>query len=149
VEGARRTIAGDGVERPVVLTPHDGEFRRLDGQAPGPDRIAASRRLAEGTGAVALLKGALTAVASSSGVLLAAAGTPRLATAGTGDVLSGIIGAFLARGADAGEAAAFAAHAHGRAASRGPAEGLVAEDLPPLVAAWLSETLGERGPTDG
>ena len=80
-----------GVDRPVVLTPHDGEYRRLAGDAPGPDRVAAARRLAEATGAVVLLKGSLTAVAAPAGadgrepdVLLAAAGTPVLATAGTG-----------------------------------------------------------------
>ena len=76
---------------------------------------------------------------------LAAAGGARLATAGTGDVLSGIVGAFLARGAAAPTAAALAAHVHGRAAGQGPAEGLVAEDLPPLVAAWLSAQLGDGG----
>jgi NAD(P)H-hydrate repair Nnr-like enzyme with NAD(P)H-hydrate dehydratase domain len=66
------------------------------------------------------------------------AGSARLATAGTGDVLSGVIGAFLARGLPPLEAAALAAHTHGRAASLGPAEGLVASDLPELVAQWLS-----------
>ncbi len=64
---------------------------------------------------------------------------PSLATAGSGDVLSGIIGAFCARGVPAFEAAALAAHVHGRAASLGPAQGLVAGDLPELVAAFLSE----------
>jgi NAD(P)H-hydrate repair Nnr-like enzyme with NAD(P)H-hydrate dehydratase domain len=72
-------------------------------------------------------------------VLLAAAGTPVLATAGTGDVLSGIIGAFLARGVDAPWAAALAAHVHGAAAKRGRPEGLLSVDLPDLVADWLSE----------
>jgi NAD(P)H-hydrate repair Nnr-like enzyme with NAD(P)H-hydrate dehydratase domain len=64
---------------------------------------------------------------------------PALATAGTGDVLSGVIGAFLARGVPAHLAAALAAHVHGRAASRGRPEGLVAGDLPDLMAAFLSE----------
>ncbi len=72
-------------------------------------------------------------------VLLAAAGGPALATAGSGDVLSGVIGAFCARGLAPFEAAALAAHVHGRAASLGPAQGLVAGDLPALVAAFLSE----------
>jgi hydroxyethylthiazole kinase-like uncharacterized protein yjeF len=143
---ARAVIAGDDVERPVVLTPHDGEFARLDGRAPGSDRVAAARRLAERTGAVVLLKGSLTAVASpgpaagtdgAPAVLLAGAGSPRLATAGTGDVLSGVIGALAARGVPAAWAAALAAHVHGRAAGEGSAEGLVAGDLPPLVAGWL------------
>lgn len=134
-------LAGD---RPVVLTPHDGEYERLASTPAGPDRLAAARRLADRTGAVVLLKGSLTAVASPGGsVLLAAAGSPRLATAGTGDVLSGVIGAFLARGVPAPAAAALGAHVHGRAAARGPAEGLVAEDLPALVSGWLSETLDD------
>ncbi len=126
-------------DAPLVLTPHDGEYRTLAGRNPGPDRLAAARALSHETGAVVLLKGPLTAVARGEQVLLAAAGSPRLATAGTGDVLSGVIGAFLARGVPAAEAAALAAHVHGRAAGRGPAVGLVAPELPDLVSAWLSE----------
>jgi len=131
--------------RPVVLTPHDGEYARLAGAPPGPDRVSAARRLAASTGATVLVKGSLTAVAGPGAgdrVLLAGAGSPRLATAGTGDVLSGVIGALLARGVPLADAAALGAHVHGRAADRGPAEGMVAEDLPPLVAAWLSEEMG-------
>jgi NAD(P)H-hydrate repair Nnr-like enzyme with NAD(P)H-hydrate dehydratase domain len=71
-------------------------------------------------------------------VLLSDAGGPALATAGSGDVLSGVIGAFFARGVRAHEAAALAAHVHGRAASLGPSQGLVAGDLPGLVARFLS-----------
>ncbi|HWE65480.1 MAG TPA: NAD(P)H-hydrate dehydratase [Acidimicrobiales bacterium] len=130
---------------PTVLTPHDGEYARLAGHPPGDDRLAAARHLAQELGAVVLLKGPLTAVArptdgssTSPDVLLAAAGVPALATAGTGDVLSGVIGAFLARGMDAPTAAALAAHVHGRAAASGALEGLVAGDLPALVAAVLS-----------
>ena len=85
--------------QPTVLTPHDGEFARVAGAPPGDDRLAAARDLARRVGAVVLLKGPLTAVAAPQGelpdVLLAAAGVPALATAGTGDVLSGVIGAFL------------------------------------------------------
>ena len=125
---------------PLVLTPHDGEYARLIGSPPGDDRVGAARRLATATGAVALLKGATTAVAHPDGrVLLNTTGTPRLATAGTGDVLSGVIGALLARGVDPRWAAAIGAHVHGEAATRGFAEGLVAGDLPDLVAAVLSE----------
>jgi ADP-dependent NAD(P)H-hydrate dehydratase / NAD(P)H-hydrate epimerase len=124
----------------VVLTPHDGEFSRLMGDLPGPDRIAAVRRLATAAGAVALLKGPTTAVADPDGdVLLGLTGTPQLATAGTGDVLSGIIGAMIARGVPPLHAAAMAAHVHGRAARRGFPEGLVAGDLPELVAGVLSD----------
>jgi ADP-dependent NAD(P)H-hydrate dehydratase / NAD(P)H-hydrate epimerase len=125
---------------PTVLTPHEGEYSRLVGRPPGEDRIADVRAVAARTGAVVLLKGSLTVVAHPDGrVLLVNAGSARLATAGTGDVLSGAIGAFLARGLPALEAAAFAAHAHGRAASFGPAEGLVASDLPDLISRWLSQ----------
>jgi NAD(P)H-hydrate repair Nnr-like enzyme with NAD(P)H-hydrate dehydratase domain len=137
-------VAGDGVDRPVVLTPHDGEYRRLTGTDPGPDRVAAARRLADATGAVALLKGSLTAVATPGsaerpGVLLSAAGSSALATAGTGDVLSGVIGAFLARGMDALGAAGLATYVHGSAAHLAPGEGLLSPDLPDLVARRLSE----------
>lgn len=136
----RQVTAGD---RPVVLTPHDGEYARLAGGPPGADRIAAARRLAATSGAVVLLKGPLTAVAEPDGrVRLARAGSARLATAGSGDVLTGMIGAFLARGVPALEAAALAAHVHGRAAARGPAEGLVSGDLPLLVRDELSAVLG-------
>ncbi len=144
---ARAVVAGD---RPVVVTPHDGEYARLLGEPPGSDRVAAARRLAAASGAVALVKGSLTAVASPSGeVVLAASGSARLATAGTGDVLSGVIGAFLARGIAPLEAAALAAHVHGRAASDGPAEGLVAGDLPDLVSARLSGWLSSTGDPGG
>jgi len=128
----------------VVLTPHDGEFARLSGSAPGADRISDATRLAASTGAVVLLKGPTTVVASPDGrALLAVAGSPRLATAGTGDVLSGIIGAFLARGIPPVEAAALGAHVHARAASLGRSEGLVAGDVTDLVANWLSATCGD------
>jgi NAD(P)H-hydrate epimerase len=136
--------------RPVILTPHDGEYRALLGEPPGPDRVAAARRLAAATGAVVLVKGSLTAVSAAPGtaegpeVLLAAAGTAALATAGTGDVLSGILGAFVARGLSPPLAAALAAHVHGRAAATGPSEGLVAGDLPALVSAWLSGALAPQ-----
>jgi hydroxyethylthiazole kinase-like uncharacterized protein yjeF len=127
----------------VVLTPHEGEYKRLMGRAVSEDRVADVREAAKLSGAVVLLKGSTTVVASPDGrVLFAAAGSPRLATAGTGDVLSGVIGAFIARGLPPFEAAAYAAHCHGRAASLGPAEGLVASDLPRLVSVWLSGIVG-------
>jgi NAD(P)H-hydrate epimerase len=130
----------------VVLTPHDGEYRRLMGEAPGPDRIAAARRLAEKARAVALVKGTTTAVSEPDGrVVLGLAGTPALATAGTGDVLSGVIGAFVARGVAPLEAAGLAAHVHGRAAADGATEGLVAGDLPELVSHVLSRARASMG----
>jgi NAD(P)H-hydrate repair Nnr-like enzyme with NAD(P)H-hydrate dehydratase domain len=110
------------------------------GRPPAADRVADVRAVAAETGAVVLLKGSPTIVADPGGrVLMTNAGTARLATAGTGDVLSGVIGAFLARGLPALEAAALGAHVHGRAASLGRAEGLIASDLPDVISAWLSD----------
>jgi hydroxyethylthiazole kinase-like uncharacterized protein yjeF len=127
----------------TVLTPHDGEFARLAGGRPGGDRIDATRRLANSSSAVVLLKGQTTVVAAPSGkTLLTTSGGPRLATAGSGDVLSGVIGAFLALGLDPLEAAGLAAHAHGAASALGPAVGLVAGDLLELLPRWLSRVAG-------
>ena len=123
----------------TVLTPHDGEYARLFGSPPGDDRLAAVRDAAAGCGAVVLLKGPTTIVSEPDGrAFFVTSGSARLATAGTGDVLSGVIGALLARGVPALEAAALGAHVHGRAAQAGRAVGLVAGDLPDLVADWLS-----------
>ncbi|MDQ6836995.1 MAG: NAD(P)H-hydrate dehydratase [Actinomycetota bacterium] len=134
---SRRSSSGG---RPLVLTPHVGEFARLTGEPPGPDRVASVRAAASRCGAIVLLKGSTTVVAHPDGrVLLANSGSSRLATAGTGDVLSGVIGALVARGVEPFEAAALGAHVHGRAAGRGWAQGLVASDLPDLVAGWLSD----------
>ena len=122
-----------------ILTPHDGEFEHVTGARPGPDRIGDTRAAAARTGAVVLLKGPTTVVADPGGeVLLVTSGGPRLATAGTGDVLSGVIAAFLAQGVGPRWAAALGAHVHGAAAALGPARGLVAGDVVDLVAAWLS-----------
>ncbi len=102
-----------------VLTPHDGEFARLSGHAPGADRVRAARELAASCGCVVLLKGPTTVVASPEGpVRVVTSGTASLASAGSGDVLAGLIGALLARGRDALSAASLAAHLHGRAGSR-------------------------------
>ena len=108
---------------PTVLTPHAGEFARLAGAPPGDDRIAATRRLADQFGATVLLKGNVTVVAEPGGpVYLNRAGQSWAATAGSGDVLSGIIGALLAAGLPAGEAAAAAAFVHAHAANLSAAD---------------------------
>ena len=134
-------IRGRG--QPTVLTPHDAEFARLAGSKPGADRIADVRQLAAATGAVVLLKGATTIVASPSGtVRLAAASDARLATAGTGDVLSGVTGAFLAMGLAAEDGPALASHTAESAARLGPSRGFVAGDLLELLPRWLSERVG-------
>ena len=110
-------------EAPTVLTPHAGEYERLAGRAPGGDRVEATRRLAESFGATVLLKGNVTVIADPAGpTYLNPAGTSWAATAGSGDVLSGIIGALLAAGRAPGEAAAMAAFVHARAANASAAD---------------------------
>lgn len=125
---------------PTILTPHDGEFATLaSGAKPRADRLASARDLAAASGAVVLLKGSTTIVAAPDGAcLVAVAGSERLATAGTGDVLTGVIAAFVARGVAAPRAAAAAAVVHGLAGHLGSPHGLVAGDLPELVASVLS-----------
>jgi NAD(P)H-hydrate epimerase len=126
---------------PTVLTPHDGEWARLTGAPPphGAERIDAVRALADRLGVTVLLKGPVTIVADPGGeVLLSRLGTPVLATAGTGDVLTGVVVAFLASGLPALEAASLSATAHAMAALGGHPVGLVAGDLPDLLAQFLS-----------
>jgi NAD(P)H-hydrate epimerase len=115
---------------PLVLTPHDGEHRALMGSLPGTDRLAAARAAAVHHGAVVLLKGPTTVVAEPGGrALVSRSGDTRLATAGSGDVLSGLIGAHLTAGALPVEAAAAAAHLHGVAGRLAGEEGVVAGDV--------------------
>jgi hydroxyethylthiazole kinase-like uncharacterized protein yjeF len=124
---------------PSVLTPHEGEYRRLCGAPPGPDRLGAARGLSRRLGATVLLKGSTTVVAGSDGrAWFSTAGDARLATAGTGDVLSGIVGAFLAQGLEPAHAAAGGAWVHGTAARRRWARGLVAGDLLDEIPAVLN-----------
>jgi ADP-dependent NAD(P)H-hydrate dehydratase / NAD(P)H-hydrate epimerase len=130
---------------PAVLTPHDGELRRLLGHAPGADRIEVARRVAADLGAVVLSKGPTTVAAHPDGrVLVSTAGDQRLASAGTGDVLAGLVGAALAGGLEPLAAAGLAAELHGRASQLGHHRGFVAGDLPLLVAGWLD---GDRPPS--
>jgi len=122
----------------AVLTPHDGELAALTGSAPGPDRLDAARALAAATRSVVLLKGPATVVAGPDGdVLVVRTGDARLATAGTGDVLAGIVGALLARGVAPVRAAAAAAHLQGLAGVLGSRRGLVAGDLVDLLPTVL------------
>lgn len=137
LEEAKELIASR--KAPCVLTPHDGELERLSGRKAPEDRLAHVLGVSKAIGAVVLSKGSTTVVASPGGeARLVTSGSPRLATPGTGDVLSGVIGAFLARGVDPLQAACLGAHVHGRAASLGHSEGFVAGDLPGLIAQWLS-----------
>ncbi len=114
---------------PTVITPHDGEWRRLGG-SDSPDRISAVREFASAYSLTVLRKGPSTVVADPDGeVWITANGGPELATAGTGDVLAGVTAALLARGLRAPHAAAAAAFVHADAARlAGP--GLVAGDIP-------------------
>jgi NAD(P)H-hydrate epimerase len=119
---------------PRVLTPHAGELGRLLGEESewvDAHRLEAVRRAVDRYHCVVLLKGPGTLVgAPGEGVLVCDAGTPALATAGTGDVLTGVIASFLAKGMDARLAAAAGAVAHGRAAELAPHQvGLMASDV--------------------
>lgn len=102
---------------PTVLTPHAGEYERFGLGPVGEDRVAAARRLAETLGVTVLLKGHVTVIAQHDGpTYLSPAGASWAATAGSGDVLSGIVGTLLAAGLPAGAAAAAADFVHARAA---------------------------------
>jgi ADP-dependent NAD(P)H-hydrate dehydratase / NAD(P)H-hydrate epimerase len=127
----------------TVLTPHAGELARLLGVESDwvtAHRLEAVARAAERFGAVVLLKGADTIVRAPDGrTIVCDVAPPSLATAGTGDVLTGVIGAFLAKGLDASDAAVAAAIAHGLAAAAVPQQaGLVASDVAAALPAVLS-----------
>ena len=139
------------VERPVVLTPHLGEFRAQFGDeladAAANDRWGAAAKAAQKVKGTVLLKGVPTVIADLRGPIhVVASGNPGLATGGSGDLLAGFIGAFLARGSAGPEAAALGAHVLGRAAEQGarqwtarslrPADVLAA--LPDIWRAWAS-----------
>ena len=136
---------------PTVLTPHSGELSRLlamDARELDAHRLDAVSRAASRFGSVVLLKGSGTLVAAPrSGVLVCDYGTPVLATAGSGDVLTGIVAAFLAKGLEPQRAAAAAAVAHGVAAELvEPARGVVASDLLPALRLALAGHGWQRAP---
>jgi len=137
----------------VLMTPHPLEAARLLGVSTSDiqaDRIAAARTLASRFNAVVVLKGAGSIIARADGaVVVNSTGNPALATAGSGDVLSGVCGALLAQGWPQWEAALAAVWLHGRAADQLVAQGigpigLTAGELIPEVRSLLNQLLQDR-----
>jgi NAD(P)H-hydrate epimerase len=150
VTGAIAKAAG-----PIVITPHPGEAARLLGTTAAEveaDRLAAARALAAATRAVVVLKGARTI--TCDGTLadefcaINPTGGPELATGGSGDVLAGVIGALVAQGVTAGDAARAGVYVHGlagdRLARRLGTRGIISSDLPIEIAGVISEITASR-----
>ncbi|HSA58091.1 MAG TPA: NAD(P)H-hydrate dehydratase [bacterium] len=144
--GARRAVP---LRRNVILTPHPGEMARLTGLTTAKiqkDRLAAARDFAMKHGVIVVLKGFRTVTAAPSGDLFVnATGNPGMATAGMGDVLTGVIVSLLAQGLDAGKAAVAGVFLHGRAgdrvADRLGDRGLLASEVADEVPKAIQEML--------
>ncbi|MFN0206773.1 MAG: NAD(P)H-hydrate dehydratase [Planctomycetota bacterium] len=142
-------------DKATILTPHPGEAARLLGVQDSEerkklqqDRRDTALRLVKLTGGVILLKGAETIVTDGSRIYINHTGNPGMATGGTGDVLTGIAAALLARGMDAFEAAVLAAHVHGRAgdlaAGQIGEDGMLATDILERIPAAIRERIRRR-----
>ncbi len=145
VDADALTLWNGLAQRPLVFTPHLGEFRALVGDQLADeatnDRWAAATKAAQKVRGAVLLKGVPTVIADVRGpVHVVAAGNPGLATGGSGDLLAGFIGAFLARGTAPVEAAALGAHALGRAAELGARQWTARSLRPADILAALPDT---------
>jgi ADP-dependent NAD(P)H-hydrate dehydratase / NAD(P)H-hydrate epimerase len=147
-EGKAGDLAARRAE--TILTPHPGELGRLLGISTAQiqeDRIAAARGAAEETGAIVVLKGHMTLIASGTAVFVNPTGNPGMATGGTGDVLTGLIAGFLAQGLDALDAAVLAVYLHGLAGDLAAARlgevSLAAGDLIEILPAAFAALRGE------
>jgi hydroxyethylthiazole kinase-like uncharacterized protein yjeF len=139
--------AGARTTAPAVLTPHEGEFGRLfpDLADANRSKVERARAAASRCASVLVLKGPDTVVASPDGrAVINIHASPYLATAGSGDVLAGLVAGFLAQSMPPFEAACAAVWIHGDCARRfGP--GLIAEDLPALIPSAMRDLLGPAG----
>ena len=140
---------------PVIMTPHPGEMSRLTGRLTKDiqaNRLDAALELAERAQAIVVLKGFQTVIANPDGrLMINSTGNPALAHGGTGDVLTGMIGGFLAQKVDPFEAACLAVYLHGLTADvrascqggRGMLASELLDDLPEVIHAFASESLPE------